>query len=136
MPLGQVRDAGLVSTVVLPAGATTTIGSAVNLNVSSRGQLIQNGEFLIEAPALLTAQLPDTKTITYDVIMSANPDLSSPVVVAPGVLQQLGAGGVGCAAATFRFRPASNGLQYWGLRATGIATVAASGSSAKMSFVF
>lgn len=132
-----VRDANLVSKVVLPVGAVTTVGNSIDLGLSTRGQfLVKAAELLIEAPALAVGALPDTKTITYDVIQSVNSDLSSPTVLVAGILVQTGAGGVGCAAATARYRPPSNVSQYIGIRATGVATVAASGSNTTASLVF
>lgn len=132
----SVRDVNLISTVTLPVGAATTVGSAIDLGLSTRGQYLAQAELLIEAPALTTGQLPDTKTITYDVIQSVNSDLSSPTVLVAGILVQTGAGGAGAAAATARFRPATNVAQYIGIRATGVATVAASGSKTTGSLVF
>ncbi|MFO1046033.1 MAG: hypothetical protein U0941_30005 [Planctomycetaceae bacterium] len=132
----SVKDALLVSTIAaLPVGAATVVGTAVDMRVTSRGQILATGEFLIEAPALAVGALPDTKTITYDIIHSDNADLSSPVVVCAGALVQTGAGGVGAAAATRRFRPATDAKRYHGLRATGVATVSAAAAAATMSWV-
>lgn len=142
----SMRDANLVSTIaLLPSGAATVVGTAVNLGTSSAagefsvqasGQFLAQCEFLVEAPALTTTELPDTKTVTYDIISSANSDMSSPTVVCAGALVQTGAGGVGAAAATRRFRPSTDAQQYWALRATGISGTAANDIGATMSLVF
>ncbi len=133
----RVKDALLVSLIsALPVGAASVTGNGVDLgHTPPTGQFLAEGEFLIEAPALSTAQLPDTKTITYDIVESVNSDMSSPVTVVAGAIVQLGAGGAGAVAATKRFRPATDAKRYYGLKATGVATVAAGGASATMSFV-
>ncbi|EFX60313.1 hypothetical protein DAPPUDRAFT_343453 [Daphnia pulex] len=134
----RMKDALLVSTLAaLPVGAASVTGNGVDLgHTAPGGQCLAQGEFLIEAPALPTGQLPDTKTITYDVIESVNSDMSSPVTVVAGIIVQTGAGGAGAAAATKRFRPATDAKRYYALKATGVATVSAAASSATMSFVF
>ena len=122
----KLQDKALNVTGALPAGATTTKTSAIDLGNSANGDFSADVEFLLEAPALTVTQLPNTKTVTYDVITSVNSDLSSPTVVYAGFVVQTGAGGAGAAAQSPRFRLPSNVRRYLGIQATGIATVAAS----------
>lgn len=132
----SVKDYLLISTVVLPVGAATTVGTAINLGLTTKGQLLNTCELYIEAPALTTGALPDTKTITYDIISSASSDMSTPTVLATGLLVQTGAAGAGAAAATKRYRPPTDVAQYIAVRATGVATVSAAAFSATASLVF
>jgi hypothetical protein len=74
-------------------------------------------EFLLTAPAMTTAQMPDAKTMKYDILYSVNADLSAPTTYITAAITQTGAGGVGCAAATFRFRLPSDALRYVGFKA-------------------
>lgn len=132
----SVKDYLLTSTVVLPVGAVTTTGTAIDLGQTTRGQHLAQCELLIEAPALTVGALPDTKTITYDIISSASSNMSSPTVLVAGLIVQTGAGGVGAAAATARYRPATNVAQYVAIRATGVATVSAASFSTTAALVF
>lgn len=143
-----LQDALLVSTVTLPAGATTTNGNGINLNNNSAAGEFSaagagdfcpsmEGELLINAPALTATQLPNTDTITYNVMSSQNANLSSPTTVVAGILVQTGASSAGAAAAQARYRPPTNAQQYFFLQAVGSASgVAASNASATMGLVF
>lgn len=115
-----VRDANMKGTKTLPNGAAAVVLAAgLDLMQSARADFVAKCEVLLSSPAFLTAEAPDTRTLTYDIIHSDNADLSSPVTIAPGVLVITGAGGVGAAAATFRWAPPTNVKRYIGFRATG-----------------
>lgn len=124
-----LADSALNVSTALPGGAVSVVGTGIDLMNSTNGDLVANVEFDLAAPALTTTQLPDTKTITYDILTSVNADMSSPTVLMPGVIVQTGAGGVGAVAASFRFRLTNNTKRYLAAKATGVATVAATGSS-------
>lgn len=135
----KVRDAALSLSLACPVGATTVVtpaGLAIG-PVTSLGDYApsKEGEFIVEIPALTATQLPNATTITVDVIEAANAALTGVVVVHKALLVVTGAGGVGCAAASARFRPATDQMRYVGFQLTGVATVAASGSSAAMTYV-
>jgi hypothetical protein len=131
-----VGDAQLKVTKALPNGAASTTTDAINLVTSTNGDFIANAELLISAPALGATPLPDAKTMKYSVVHSVNSDLSSPATLAADVLIQTGAGGVGAAAATARFRLPSDVRQYVGVKATGSASGDASGSSMTVQLLF
>jgi|GEM_PF-6338732 len=90
----NLSDAALNVSGALPNGATT---STVVFDTATSNRADQSGrmEYEIQAPALTTGQLADAATMTYAVLMSANADGSSPVLIYDKVLVQTGAGGVG-----------------------------------------
>lgn len=125
----SVKDISLKKTKALPNGAASTTTDAIDLEIGSRSDFVAPVELLITAPALATGVMGDGKTMKYDVLMSANSDLSSPTVIAKEVLVQTGAGGAGAATNTARFRLPSNVARYIGAKATGSTTGDCSGSS-------
>jgi hypothetical protein len=125
----QVRDALLKRTRALPNGAVTVTSDSIDTGkVTSAGQQLAQVEYLLTAPALTTAQLADTQTITYNVIMSDNADLSSPTTLMPSVMVQTGAGGAGAAGNTYRFRLPSTARRFIGF--TAVKTGASNASTA------
>jgi len=113
----NVKDSALQITRALPAAASSTVTStALDLGHTANGAPLERGEILVSAPAVTTTMVPDTRTMTYNLIASANADLSSPVTVVSGLIVQTGAGGAGAAAATARYKPASDSLRYYGLQ--------------------
>jgi hypothetical protein len=130
----NLRDAALKLTRALPNGAATvTAATAIDTGQTTNiGSQDGVSEYLLTAPAMTTAQMPDAKTMKYDILFSANADLSAPTVYITSAITQTGAGGVGCAAATFRFRLPSDALRYVGFRATGSAAGDATGASATL----
>lgn len=132
----SIRDANLSKTKALPAGAASTTSDPIDLESTSRADFLAGAELLIEAPALLTAQLPDTKTITYVIQHDTDAAFGSAVDLYPSILVQTGAGGGGAAAAKKRIGLPSDVKRYVRLKATGLATVDGSASSATLSLVF
>lgn len=119
MPLG-VKDANVKITRALPASTTAvTTASAIDTGASTAiGQQMANNEFKLSAPAVTTAQLPDAKTFTYDVIHSDNADLSSSSVLFNDCIIQTGASGAGAAAATYSLRLPTAAKRYIGFTIT------------------
>ena len=133
----QVRDALVKTTVELPDAAETNTSTAIDTGkATTSGEQPGNVEFLVSAPALTTTQLPDTKTITYNIIHSDNADLSSSSALLSAVITQTGAGGAGAAAATFRFKLPSTAKRYIGLTAVGVATVDADDADGTLEALF
>jgi hypothetical protein len=128
----NVRDALNKVTRALPTGASSVTSTAITLGNSTRGDFVAEVECLVTAPALAVGQLANASTMTYDIVHSVNSDLSSPATIAPGVIVQTGAGGVGAAAATFRWVPPTNVRGYIGLKATNSAAADASAASATL----
>lgn len=135
-PAYALHDANLAVTGALPNGATSTNTTAIQTHNGTAGDFTAPCELYISAPALTTGRLPDSETMVYDVIKSANSDLSSPTVIADNVITQTGAGGAGAAAAETRVKLPSNVGEYVGVRATASSTVNASAvsMSAKLEF--
>ena len=115
----RVKDANFVTTKALPNGAAAVQSSGFDLNLrTARGARLEDYELEIVAPALVTGDLPDTKTMIYDVQMDTVSNFASPTTIAKQVLTQTGAGGVGAAAAACRFRIPSDCEQYIRVQAT------------------
>jgi hypothetical protein len=132
-----LKDATLKVTKALPTGAAATTTSAIDTGTNTTGTQPKEVELLLTVPSLTLAQLPNTKTMTYDIIMSANSDMSSPTIIFPGVLVQTGVTGTDPTVGnTFRTRLPSNGARYWGALATGVATGDGSASSMTLEMVF
>lgn len=135
----EQRDAQLKKTFTLPNGAATSyLTPGVDLGITTQqGVAPGNVEFLLTAPAMNATQMPDAKTMKYSILVdTVNPVDGSSTVLMPDVITQTGAGGVGCAAATYRFRlPSSNALAkatIVGARAIGSAAGDATTASATL----
>ena len=141
MPL-NLQDAALNVTGSIASSGTTANTGSINLGLGPFGELATVNEFVIGVPAQTVTQLPNTITFTYDVIASASANLSTPTVIYPSIVVQTGAGGVGAAASTVRFRlPLSPGgvgtsLNYVGVRATISTGQATAGAVFTLSPVF
>lgn len=135
----NLKDTLVKVTRALPAAASSSVtsASAIDLGHGANGNPLFKGELLLSAPAVTTTMAPDTRTLTYDIIHSDNSDLSSPVTIVAAAILQTGAGGVGAAAATFRFKPASNSKRYVGVKVTSGASITDSSAvSATLEGVF
>jgi hypothetical protein len=128
-----VQDSAVSVSRALPSAASTTVnstgiqlqGGGVKLN---SGDFLANVEFVISAPALTTTMAPDTKTMTYNVVMSDKSDMSSPTTLIAGAIVQTGAGGAGAAAATYTFRVPVDVLNYLFLQVVSGANITDSSS--------
>lgn len=129
-------DAALQTTKALPNGAANVTSSFLDLGASSTSDFVADTELLIELPAQVTGVLGDGTTIICDILTSPNTDGSNPTTVAKAVLTQTGAGGVGSAAVSARFRPASDTQRYIGVKATKSAAGDASGTTMTVSLKF
>jgi hypothetical protein len=119
----ELRDAGLKLTRALPNGAANVSSSSIDTgNSASQGSQPGEVEYLLSAPAMNATQMPDAKTMKYDILFSDSADLSGPTTYITAAITQTGAGSAGCAAATFRFRLPSNANRYIGFKATGSAS--------------
>lgn len=136
-PRGLRRQDNLLNrSKALPVGATTVVADAIDLQQSTNGSFLANVEFLLNAPLLTAAELPDTKTIIYSVLASANADMSAPDVIHAACITQTGDGVNGAAAAEFKFRVNSETKRYVSVKAVGVATVAASAKSLTLKPLF
>lgn len=136
MSARAMRDALKKVTKALPNGAANVTSDAIDLENTSRADEIRGIEMLLSAPALTTTEQPDSKTMIYDIIYSANSDLSSPTTYIAAAITQTGAGGAGAAAATYRFKLPSNAARYWGAKATGSASGNSSTKSLTLEMLF
>lgn len=129
-----LADAQFSVTKALPNGAAAVNSDSIDLAHSTNGLHLADCELKINAPALATAALPDTKTMTYKVEDSA--DDSSFATIADAVIVQTGAGGAGAAAAEKRFRFPSTVRRYVRVTATNSGAGDASGSSLTANLMF
>ncbi|CAN5409311.1 hypothetical protein BH11PLA2_BH11PLA2_34560 [soil metagenome] len=116
------RDAALKTTDALPNGAATAYSTPIDLSKGAFGDFVALVEFLLTCPALNVTQQPDAKTLTYAIETAIDLAFTSPIALYPGVVVQTGAGGVGCLAATFRFRAPATVSRYVRVKAVGSAT--------------
>lgn len=133
----EVRDTEFITTKALPNGAATVNSDGLDLRaMSSRGVRPGACELKISAPALDTNDLPDTKTMKYDVECDEDSGFGSPKTLAKEVLVQTGSGGAGAAAATARYRLPSDTERYIRVNATNDGTGDASDKSMTVEVLF
>lgn len=136
MSARAMRDALKKVTKALPNGAASTTSDAISLEKTTRGDEIRDIELLLSVPALAVGPMANGKTMIYDIIYSANADLSDPTTYMAAAITQTGAGGAGAGAATKRLKLPSDAACYWGVKATGSTTGDASGSSMTLEMLF
>lgn len=132
----SVKDAALSVTKALPNGAATTSSDGLDLGIGANGDFLTDCELLIESPALAVGPMADAKTMKFSVYHDTASGFGTEVLLAADVLVQTGAGGVGVAAKSARFRLPSSVSRYIRVKATGSASGDASGSSFTASLVF
>lgn len=130
------RDNAFKNTKALPNGAATVAGDGFNLGLSSKGELVVPCELRIEAPALATADLPNTETMTYSVYHAESSDYSDEVLLYGSVLVQTGAGGAGAAAKNENVRLPVDVSSYVRVKATNSGAGDASDKSFTTRLVF
>ena len=126
-------DAKLQVTKALPNGAATSTTDGIDLDITSNADFQAPMELVIDAPALDSTALPNTKTIKYSVYHDSASDFSSEALLAGDVVVQTGAGGDGDDAATGRLPLPTNVSRYIRVKAVGSASGDASGSSVTVS---
>lgn len=112
-----LKDTSLKLTKACPADTNAVTSSAIDSRNSSRGDFVADHSMLLSAPALNATQLPNTTTLTYDIVDSPNSDLSGPTTIVSQAIVQTGSGGA--AAATKRFKLPSGVQRYVGFKMTG-----------------
>lgn len=124
-----MKDANLKQTKALPTGASSVTSSPIDLETSTRGDFLANVEFLLSAPALAVGQLANASTMTYIIEHDTDSAFGTAATLIDKAIVQTGAGGVGAAAATYRFRVPTNVKRYIRAKATNSAAADASASS-------
>lgn len=133
--LGTVLGLGdklLTVTKALPNGAASITTDGIDLETTPSSEFLADLEFEVIAPALTTALLPDTQTITYIVETSATVGFDSITTFISSLILQTGAGGAGAPAVTRRFRLPSTTQRYVRIKAT--KTGAANAAAAFVTF--
>lgn len=128
----KVKDVLLKTTKALANGAAAVTSDPIDLANSSRGDFSANVEFKISAPAMNATEMPDAKTMKYDIITSDAENMGTPTTLVTAAITQTGAGGVGCAAAEYTFRLPLTVKRYVAIKATG----SASGNATTASLTF
>jgi hypothetical protein len=112
------RDADLEKTIALADGAAAVVSASIDLGAGS--VFLANAEIDIVAPAMNVTEMPNAKTMVYDLQTSADDSTFTDLYSA--VITQTGAGGVGCAAAADRIRLPADAEQYIRVQITGDAS--------------
>ncbi len=118
------QDASLTVATALPAAGATAHSNAIDLH-EKYGYALEDIEYLLSIPA--TPNLADTKNITITVEDSAD-GVNFAAVPALATFVVTGAGGVGAAAASRRFRLPSDARRY--LRVSAVVDAAGGGNTA------
>ncbi|MEZ6068274.1 MAG: hypothetical protein R3B90_21745 [Planctomycetaceae bacterium] len=132
VPVFGRRDASLRVTKALPGSATTISSDGIDTMTTVNGHQLADVEYEVQAPALTTAELPDTQTMIYLVQHAASSDFSDAVTLHAAFITQTGADGAGAAAQTKRFRLTADAGRYLRVRAT----KSGAGSAATKSLTF
>lgn len=135
----ELKDALLKATLACPNGSASASVSSSGIDTgtvpnSTKLSGIQPGnvELILSAPALTATELPDTKTMTYDVVAATAADFSDAAVIQKAAITQTGASSAGAAAATKRLRLDESNSRYIGLQITNSGAGDASGKSATL----
>jgi len=119
-----LKDKAFIGTKALPNGAAPVYSDGFDLETplvatNVRDALLAGMELLLTGPLMNTTEMPDGKTMIYDVQCDDDVAFGSPKTIAKEILKQTGAGGVGCALATARFRLPTDCQRYVRIVATG-----------------
>ena len=131
----SVQDATLSNTIALPAAANTTVnGGTIDLGLlHGISERPRDCEVLLSAPALNTAQLPNSDTLTYSILSGALANTLT--ALASSVIVQTG--NAGAAASSFRFRLRADCPRFIAARAvSGINTADMSAASMTFQLLF
>lgn len=118
-----------ISTALPQSGAAASSAYIDTMN-SSTGDFLAEGDISVDAPALTTTELPDTKTVTYTIEHDTDSAFGTTSTLFT-IGTQTGAGGAGAAAANYRARLKEGVKRY--VRAT--ATIVAAVGTQTKSFV-
>lgn len=136
----DLKDATLKVSHALPNGSAAATLSALGIDTGKTNATLgfQSGNVAarITAPALNTTQLPDTKTMVYDLVSSDSSNLGTPTVVQAGVITQTGAGGAGAAADEKTIRIPPDCKRYLGIKTTNSGAGDASDVDGTLELVF
>jgi hypothetical protein len=133
----KVKDASLAGTKALPASAGAVYTPTLDLGLGSHGDMLAECELHVNAPALSTTQLPDTKTMTYSVEHDTDPNFGTVATLFPTVIVQTGAGGAGALTADFNVRLPVDVNRYVRVKALGGAAIGdCSGASVLAELLF
>jgi hypothetical protein len=100
----NLKDALLSVTKALPNGAAAVESDGLDVGAKTDRGIGPPVAILIEAPALATADLPDTETMTYKLQHDDDSAFGTAADLADALLTQTGAGGAGADAASVRYR--------------------------------
>lgn len=119
----------------LPNGAASANSQIFDLGIGAKGDCPGDFEIEVSAPALGVTPMSNGKYMYYDIYHDTAAAMGSEVFLLR-IGSQLGAGGVGCAAATFRSRLPNDTNRYIRVKATGSDAGDASGSDMAVRLVF
>ena len=114
----NIRDKSLEVTKALPNGAAAITSDGIDTGNSSQGDFVADCELEIQAPALVVGDLANGETMIYDIEHDDAADFSGVATLEAAVITQTGAGGVGAAAVTKRFKLTDGVKRYVRIKAT------------------
>ena len=134
----NLKDAELIKAIALPATAGSVVTEAIDLGeAGAKDQFRADAEFEIVLPALGATPLPNGETMIAKVQTDDDSAFGSPTDIIPAALTLTGAGGVGDAEDTYRFRVPAGVERYIRIHVTGSTTIGdCSGSDATLQMVF
>ena len=122
-------DTDLETTIALADGAAAVNSASID---TGAGVHIGGNELEVEAPAMNVTEMPNAKTMIYDIQDSADDSSFADITNLVAVITQTGAGGVGCATAVDRIAMPSDHRRYIRLQATGSASGDATTATAEI----
>jgi hypothetical protein len=131
-----VQDFDTQVSKALPAGAATIYTDGIDLGHTANGRVPPGTELIVNAPALVVGDLGNGATMTYTVQMDTDSAFGSPIELTRNDAVQTGAGGVGAAAASYRFALPSDCERYVRVKAVNSAAGDASDKSVTANVIF
>lgn len=134
----RLGDNELIEELALPSGAATVKGAAIEVGCGTPDDFPVDAEILIEAPALVNADLGSSDTMKYSLITGDTDDFvnNNYAVLVADAITQTGTGS-GAAAASKQVRAPIGGVRkYIGLQIVNSAGGDASDKTATLSMKF
>tara|TARA_R110000765_G_scaffold39279_4_gene85530 strand:- start:417 stop:845 length:429 start_codon:yes stop_codon:yes gene_type:complete len=122
-------DADLETTIALADGAAGVNSASID---TGAGVHIVGRQIEVEAPAMNVTEMPDAKTMIYDIQDSADDSSFADISELVAVITQTGAGGVGCATSVNRIGLPADHRRYVRLSPTGSASGDATTATAEV----
>jgi len=120
----RLKDKTFINVAALPTVGAASYSVGFDLQaLTAKGVRVAEMELEVSHPALAVGLMVNADTLKLAVVSdTALPIDGSSVVIAADVISSVGAGGVGCAAASARFKIPTNCSRYIGIAAVHVGT--------------